>query len=67
MQRVWETLLNPGDTLRTRWEITDMTDKPKFQGGVIGLSCLCTNQQDVEVASASGKIMVAARETAGDA
>ena len=54
--------IRPGDTLRASWEITDMTDKPKFQGGVISLRCLCTNQQDVEVASAAGKIMVAARE-----
>jgi len=59
--------VKPGDTLQARWEITDMTDKPKFQGGVIGLSCLCTNQQDIEVASASGKIMVAVREAAGGA
>jgi len=59
--------VKPGDTLRARWEITDMTDKPKFKGGVIGLNCLCTNQQAIEVASASGKIMVAVREAAGDA
>ena len=56
--------VKPGDTLRASWEITDMTDKPKFRGGVISLSCLCINQQDIEVASASGKIMVAAREAA---
>jgi len=54
--------VRPGDTLRASWGITDMTDKPKLQGGVVSLSCLCTNQQDVEVASAAGKIMVAARE-----
>ena len=59
--------VRPGDTLRASWEITDMTDKPKFRGGVISLSCLCTNQQDIEVASASGKIMVAAREAAKSA
>jgi len=59
--------VKPGDTLRASWEITDMTDKPKFRGGVVGLSCLCTNQQEVEVASASGKIMVAAREAAKSA
>ena len=54
--------VRPGDTLRASWGITEMTDKPKFQGGGVSLSCLCTNQQDVEVASAAGKIMVAARE-----
>jgi len=59
--------VKPGDTLRASWEITDMTDKPKFRGGVISLSCLCTNQQDIEVANASGKIMVAAREAAKSA
>ena len=59
--------VKPGDTLRASWEITDMTDKPKFRGGVISLSCLCTNQQDIEVASAPGKIMDAAREAAKSA
>ena len=53
--------VKPGDTLRASWQITDMTEKPKFRGGVVSLSCLCTNQQDVEVASAAGKIMVATR------
>ena len=53
--------VKPGDTLRACWKVADKSDKPKFEGGVIALSCSCTNQQDTEVASASGKIMVAAR------
>ena len=56
--------VKPGDTLRALWTVTGMTDKPKFQGGVVGLSCTCSNHQQVEVATASGKIMVASRETA---
>ena len=54
--------VKPGDTLQAIWTVTDMADKPKFQGGVIGLSCVCSNQRGIEVATASGKIMVAARE-----
>ena len=53
--------VKPGDTLRARWKVADKSDKPKFEGGVIALSGSCTNQQDTEVASASGKIMVAVR------
>ncbi|MDP6397754.1 MAG: MaoC family dehydratase [Arenicellales bacterium] len=58
--------VKPGDTLRALWTVTDMADKARFQGGVIGLSCSCSNQQDVEVASAAGKIMVATRASTGD-
>ena len=53
--------VKPGDTLRALWSVTDKADKPKFEGGVVGLSCTCTNQDGTEVVTATGKIMVASR------
>ena len=50
--------VRPGDTLRAAWQVIDKQDKPKFEGGVIELTCICDNQNNVEVAAASGKIMV---------
>ncbi|MHC8598407.1 MaoC family dehydratase [Arenicellales bacterium IMCC55707] len=50
--------VRPGDTLRAAWQVIDKQDKPKFEGGVIELTCICDNQNNVEVAVASGKIMV---------
>ncbi len=57
--------VKPGDTLRAAWEITDKAEKPKFSGGVVGLSCICTNQRDEQVATALGKIMVASTSAMG--
>ena len=50
--------VRPGDTLRAVWKVIDKQSKPKFEGGVIELTCVCDNQNKVEVATASGKIMV---------
>ena len=50
--------VRPGDTLRAAWQVIDKQDKPKFKGGLIELTCICDNQNMVEVATASGKIMV---------
>ena len=50
--------VRPGDTLRAVWQVIDKQNKPKFEGGVIELTCICDNQNKVEVAAASGKIMV---------
>ncbi len=50
--------VRPGDTLRALWRVIATTDKPKFDGGIVELSCCCTNQSGVEVASAAGKILV---------
>lgn len=50
--------VRPGDTLRAAWQVIDKQDKPKFEGGVIELTCICDNQNKVKVAAASGKIMV---------
>ena len=50
--------VRPGDTLRAAWQVINKQYKPKFKGGLIELTCICDNQNMVEVATASGKIMV---------
>jgi len=50
--------VRPGDTLRAHWRVLSKTDKAKFKGGIVELECSCTNQSNVEVASATGKILV---------
>ncbi|MSQ19105.1 MAG: acyl dehydratase [Betaproteobacteria bacterium] len=48
-----------GDTLTTCWTITERIDKPKQNGGIAVLSGRCTNQHDIVVVTANGKILVA--------
>jgi 3-hydroxybutyryl-CoA dehydratase len=48
-----------GDTLTTRWTITEKLDKPKHAGGIAVLAGVCTNQSGSVVVEATGKIMVA--------
>ncbi|MFN0038738.1 MAG: MaoC family dehydratase [Burkholderiales bacterium] len=48
-----------GDTLTTRWTITERIDKPKQKGGIAVLAGRCTNQDEVVVVEANGKILVA--------
>ena len=50
--------VRPGDTLRAVWQVIDKQNKPKFEGGVVELTCVCDNQNKFEVATANGKIMV---------
>ena len=50
--------VRPGDTLRAHWRVLSKTDKAKFKGGIVELECCCTNQSNIEVASATGKILV---------
>lgn len=50
--------VRPGDTLRAHWRVLSKTDKAKFKGGIVELECCCTNQLNIEVASATGKILV---------
>lgn len=47
-----------GDTLSTTWRIVELLDKPRHGGGIVVMSGRCTNQDDVLVAEAEGKIMV---------
>lgn len=58
--------VKPGDTLTTRWTITEKIDKPKHQGGIAVLAGECKNQRGETVAEASGKILVAAALEADD-
>ena len=50
--------VRPGDTLRAHWRVLSKADKAKFKGGIVELECCCTNQLNIEVASATGKILV---------
>ena len=50
--------VRPGDTLRAHWRVLSKIDKAKFKGGIVELGCCCTNQSNIEVASATGKILV---------
>ena len=47
-----------GDTLTTRWVVTDKIPKPKINAGIALLSGTCLNQDDITVALAEGKIML---------
>ena len=49
-----------GDTLTTRWIVTGKIPKPKINAGIALLAGTCTNQDDIVVALAEGKIMLAA-------
>jgi 3-hydroxybutyryl-CoA dehydratase len=49
-----------GDTLTTRWTVTGKIPKPKIDAGIALLSATCTNQDDIIVALAEGKIMLIA-------
>jgi 3-hydroxybutyryl-CoA dehydratase len=48
-----------GDTLTTRWTITEKIDKPKAGGGIAVLAGTCTNQDGKVAVEATGKILVA--------
>jgi acyl dehydratase len=50
-----------GDTLRSSWRITELTPKPAHQAGIVALTGECRNQDDVLVAEANGKMLVAVR------
>jgi 3-hydroxybutyryl-CoA dehydratase len=50
-----------GDTLTTRWTVTELIRKPRQSGGIVVLSGVATNQDGVVVAEALGKILVSDR------
>jgi acyl dehydratase len=50
--------VRPGDTITTTWTITGKDDKPKHDGGVVALSGVCRNQNDVVVVEAEAKLLV---------
>jgi len=47
-----------GDTLTTRWTVSDKIPKPKTNVGIALLSGTCINQDGATVALAEGKIML---------
>jgi acyl dehydratase len=51
-----------GDTLTSRWTVTELLPKPHHGGGVVVLSGVAVNQDGTVVAEADGRILVAARE-----
>ena len=53
--------VRPGDTLTSAWTVVEKLDKPKHDGGIAVLKCVCTNQKGETVLDADGKILVASR------
>jgi 3-hydroxybutyryl-CoA dehydratase len=53
--------VRPGDTLTTRWTVTQKLDKPRHAGGIVVLEGEAKNQHGDVVVEADGKILVAAR------
>jgi 3-hydroxybutyryl-CoA dehydratase len=50
-----------GDTLTTRWSVTEKLDKPKHKGGIFVLKGEATNQRNELAVECDGKILVAAK------
>ena len=50
-----------GDTLTTRWTVTEKLDKPKHEGGIVVMSGETKNQKGEVAIEANGKILVANR------
>jgi len=51
--------VKPGDTLTTRWTVTEKLDKPKHGGGIIVMKGQATNQRKEIAVECEGKILVA--------
>jgi 3-hydroxybutyryl-CoA dehydratase len=47
-----------GDTLTTTWTIEEKIEKPRYDGGVVRMSAVCINQDEVEVANADGALLI---------
>jgi len=47
-----------GDTLTTKWTVSDVLAKPKHAGGVVVLDGAATNQEGIVVAEAHARILV---------
>ncbi len=50
--------VRPGDTLTTTWTISQKTDKPDHEGGLVVLTGVCRNQKDEVVVEAGAKLLV---------
>ncbi len=53
--------VRPGDTLASRWTVTQLLDKPKHKGGIVVMRCEAKNQKGEIAVEADGKILVANR------
>lgn len=53
--------VKPGDTLATRWTVTERLDKPRHKGGICVMKGVASNQSGTIVVEADGKILVASR------
>lgn len=47
-----------GDTLTTKWTVSNREDKPKHNGGMVSFTGTCVNQDGVKVAEADCKLLV---------
>jgi 3-hydroxybutyryl-CoA dehydratase len=47
-----------GDTVTTRWTITEKIDKIQTKGGIVVLEAKCVNQKGEEVLIATGKMLL---------
>ncbi|HKP65512.1 MAG TPA: MaoC/PaaZ C-terminal domain-containing protein [Casimicrobiaceae bacterium] len=56
-----------GDTLTTTWTVTETIAKPRHGGGIVVLAATASNQENVVVASAEARMLVAARAADADA
>jgi 3-hydroxybutyryl-CoA dehydratase len=50
-----------GDTLATKWTVTEKIDKPKHKGGIFVLTGQATNQRHELAVECEGKILVASK------
>jgi acyl dehydratase len=50
-----------GDTLATKWTVTEKLDKPKHKGGIIVMKGNATNQRGEVAVECEGKILVASK------
>jgi len=56
--------VRPGDTLTVTWTVLELIAKPHHGGGIVVAECAALNQDDLLVATASGKMLVADRAIA---
>ena len=55
-----------GDTIATRWTITEKVEKPQLRGGIAVLEGICSNQKGEDVLLATGKILLTNRTASFD-
>lgn len=53
--------VKPGDTITTRWTVTEKLAKPRHKGGIVVLRATASNQSGALVLEADGKVLVASK------